>query len=107
MTDDRRDETDRDRIGEQTMDEQPGLSGGEFPGAEDETESMSDELAPDGEATTFGGHLGEPGPPAPLGRSTRATREISAAPSPPRRASKTCWPTPAPALARENKYRRH
>lgn len=75
MTNDNWNEADRDRIGEQTMDEQPGLGGGEFPGAEDETDSMSDELAPDGEATAFGGHLGEPGPAGTIGTIDPETRE--------------------------------
>jgi hypothetical protein len=52
---------------EQTMDEQPGLSGGEYPGAEEETEAMSEELPPSGEATTFGGRLGTPGPEGTMG----------------------------------------
>ena len=50
-----------------TMDEQPGLSGGEYPGAEEETEAMSEELSPSGEATTFGGRLGAPGPEGTMG----------------------------------------
>jgi hypothetical protein len=52
---------------EQTMDEQPGLSGGEYPGAEEETEAMSEELPPSGEATTFGGRLGGPGREGTMG----------------------------------------
>jgi hypothetical protein len=52
---------------EQTMDEQPGLSGGEYPGAEEETEAMSEDLSPSGEATTFGGRLGTPGPEGTMG----------------------------------------
>jgi hypothetical protein len=52
---------------ERTMDEQPGLSGGEYPGAEEETEAMSEELSPSGEATTFGGGLGTPGPEGTMG----------------------------------------
>jgi hypothetical protein len=50
-----------------TMDEQPGLSGGEYPGAEEETEAMSEELPPSGEATTFGGRLGMLGPEGTMG----------------------------------------
>ena len=53
--------------GERTMDEQPGLSGGEYVGAEEQTEAMSEELDPDGEATTFGGRLGAPGPEGAMG----------------------------------------
>jgi hypothetical protein len=52
---------------ERAMDEQPGLSGGEYPGAEEETEAMSEELTPRGEATTFGGRLGTPGPEGTMG----------------------------------------
>jgi hypothetical protein len=66
--------TTRERTGvgdeypdERTMDEQPGLSGGEYPGAEEETEAMSEELPPSGEATTFGGRLGTPGPEGTMG----------------------------------------
>jgi hypothetical protein len=69
---DRRTMRERTGIGdeypdEQTMDEQPGLSGGEYPGAEEETEAMSEELPPSGEATTFGGRLGTPGPEGTMG----------------------------------------
>lgn len=66
--------TTRERTGvgdeypdERTMDEQPGLSGGEYPGAEEETEAMSEELPPSGDATTFGGRLGTPGPEGTMG----------------------------------------
>ena len=66
--------TTRERTGvgdeypdERTMDEQPGLSGGEYPGAEEETEAMSEELPLSGEATTFGGRLGTPGPEGTMG----------------------------------------
>ena len=54
-------------LDEQTMDKHPGLSGGEYPGAEEETEAMSEELPPSGEATTFGGRLGTPGPEGTMG----------------------------------------
>jgi hypothetical protein len=69
---DRRTRPERTGIGdeypdERTMDEQPGLSGGEYPGAEDETETMSEELTPSGEATTFGGRLDTPGPEGTMG----------------------------------------
>ena len=69
---DRRTRPERTGVGdeypeERTMDEQPGLSGGEYPGAEDETEAMSEELTPSGEATTFGGRLGTPGPEGTMG----------------------------------------
>jgi hypothetical protein len=69
---DRRTRPERTGVGdeypdEQTMDEQPGLSGGEYPGAEEETEAMSEELSPSGEATTFGGRLGTPGPEGTMG----------------------------------------
>jgi hypothetical protein len=69
---DRRTRSERTVVGdeypdEQTMDEQPGLSGGEYPGAEEETEAMSEELPPSGEATTFGGRLGTPGPEGTMG----------------------------------------
>jgi hypothetical protein len=52
---------------ERTMDKQPGLSGGEYPGAEEETEAMSEELTPSGEATTFGGRLSAPGAEGTMG----------------------------------------
>ena len=69
---DRRTVPERTGIGdeypdEQTMDEQPGLSGGEYPGAEEETEAMSEDLSPSGEATTFGGRLGTSGPEGTMG----------------------------------------
>jgi hypothetical protein len=69
---DRRTTRERTGVGDEypdqvTMDEQPGLSGGEYPGAEEETEAMSEELPPSGEATTFGGRLGTPGPEGTMG----------------------------------------
>jgi hypothetical protein len=69
---DRRTTRERTGVGdeypdERTMDEQPGLSGGEYPGAEEEIEAMGEELPPSGEATTFGGRLGTPGPEGTMG----------------------------------------
>ena len=52
---------------ERTMDDQPGLSGGEYPGAEEQTGVMSETLTPSGEATTFGGELGDYGPKGTMG----------------------------------------
>lgn len=52
---------------ERDMGEQPGLSGGEFPGAEEVTDEMSAELEPDGQETTFGGRLGDYGPEGAIG----------------------------------------
>lgn len=52
---------------ERTMDDQPGLSGGEYPGAEEQTDVMSDDLSPAGKETTFGGRLGGYGPEGAIG----------------------------------------
>ena len=56
-----------DLIGQQTMGEEPGLAGGEFPGAEDEVEDMSEHLEAPGQATTFGGRYGSLGPEGTIG----------------------------------------
>lgn len=73
-TAERRGLPDLERIGvgdeypdERTMDDQPGLSGGEYPGAEEQTDVMSDDLTPGGEETTFGGRLGGYGPEGTMG----------------------------------------
>ncbi len=52
---------------EDTMTAAPGLSGGEYPGAEGVEEGMSGDLTPAGEATTFGGALGDYGPDGTMG----------------------------------------
>lgn len=52
---------------ERDMTEQPGLSGGEFPGAEERTDEMSEELTPAGETTAYGGRLGDYGPEGTIG----------------------------------------
>ena len=66
--------TDLERTGvgdeypdERTMDDQPGLSGGEYPGAEEQTDAMSEALTPSGEDTTFGGELGDYGSEGTMG----------------------------------------
>ena len=60
-------EDEREGIGdeypdERTMNDQPGLSGGEYPGAEEQTDVMAGALDPSGGSTTFGGRLGDYGP---------------------------------------------
>ncbi len=52
---------------EDAMTAQPGLSGGELPGAEAVEEDMDGNLTPGGEATTFGGALGGYGPAGTVG----------------------------------------
>ncbi len=52
---------------EDAMTAAPGLSGGEYPGAEAATETMSNDLTPGGAATTFGGALGDYGPSGTMG----------------------------------------
>ncbi len=52
---------------EDAMTAAPGLSGGEYPGAEAVEEDMSGDLTPAGEATTFGGALGDYGPAGAMG----------------------------------------
>ncbi|MDQ2830200.1 MAG: hypothetical protein M3Y74_14295, partial [Chloroflexota bacterium] len=56
-----------ERPEEDTMNAAPGLSGGEYPGAEGVEDDMSDALTPSGEATTFGGALGDYGPGGTMG----------------------------------------
>jgi hypothetical protein len=56
-----------ERPEEDTMNAAPGLSGGEYPGAEGVEDDMSDALTPGGEATTFGGALGDYGPGGTMG----------------------------------------
>lgn len=62
-----REGVDDESPAEQAMNEAPGLSGGEYPGAEDAADEMSAELPPDGEDTTFGGALGGYGPAGTIG----------------------------------------
>lgn len=70
---------------EQAMNEAPGLSGGEYPGAEDVTDEMSDELPPEGDDTTFGGAFGGYGPAGTIG----TVEQGNAAGEPPPRADDT------------------
>jgi len=58
---------DRQYDAAETMGDAPGLSGGEYPLAEEQLDVMSDELTPAGEATTFGGALGGYGPAGTMG----------------------------------------
>lgn len=60
----RRDENELETT---TMGAQGGLSGGEYPGAEDVTDAMSETLTPDGEDSTFGGATAEQGPLGTMG----------------------------------------
>lgn len=75
-------ETERTGIGdefpdERTMDAQPGLSGGEYPGAEDVTDAMSETLTPRGEDTTFAGALGGYGPEGAMGTIEEGNAETT------------------------------
>jgi len=56
-----------ERPEEDTMNAAPGLSGGEYPGAEGVEDDMSGGLTPGDEATTFGGALGGYGPAGTMG----------------------------------------
>ena len=65
-------EYEREGIGDEypdelTMNDQPGLSGGEYPGAEEQTDAMAGALDPAGGSTTFGGRLGDYGPEGAMG----------------------------------------
>ncbi len=52
---------------ETETDGEPGLSGGEYPGSEDELAVKAGDLLPEGESTTFGGALGDYGPAGTMG----------------------------------------
>lgn len=52
---------------ERVMEPEPGLSGGEYPGAEEVTEDMSAALEPRGDMTTFDGAVGGYGPEGAMG----------------------------------------
>ncbi len=65
--DDERGHPDRQYDDAETMGDAPGLSGGEYPLAEEQLDVMSDELTPAGEATTFGGAVGGYGPAGTMG----------------------------------------
>ena len=52
---------------ERTMNAQPGLSGGEYPGADEVADEMAEALTPDGEETSFGGAVGGYGPEGAMG----------------------------------------